>query len=804
VRELREAIRQWARTPVITLVVVLSLALGIGANTAIFSLIDSLLLRPLPVSHPERLVRVQEPNFNNHGIPIWEQIQNGPPIFESTAAMTLLRPDISSTPERRSAFGLAVTGTFFDLLGVRPAIGRLLTVEDDRPGSPAVAVTDYQFWQASFGGRPDILGATIRLDGQPFTIVGVAERGFFGLNVGRRFDVAIGLNGYRTLFPDNIRSINNSFSIVGRLRGGQALADAETALRALQPQMRANLQLPDNQPRLKRPWNLLPIAGGISPTTQERYARPLAALMALVAMVLLIACTNVANLLLARGRARRSELAVRLAIGASRWQVLRSMLVESLVIALAGAAAALLVGMWSARAIVNAVAVNESGALATWIDVPLNYRIFGFTIAAGIATAMVFGIGPALWATRVDPLDAMRQRARGTVGGGRPGIAQALVAFQVALAFVLVLCGGLLVRSFIAMTTQNLGFSARQVVVAVPDFSRGVVPRNQRVGFANRLREQVMTVPGVEAAALVESSPFGLGYGVVPFAIGGGEPTPESTVPLNRIGNGYFDTIGMAMNTGRDFEPIGREAPQSAIVNEAFASRHFPNMNPIGQPIRLSLRGRPVVEVVGVVADARFTSLRDPIPPALYVPFLPNDEPWIEINIRGRLPESDVKAHVLSAVAGIAPGVGVEFRSLAVGMAYFAARDRVVAWLAGGFAVLALLLSAIGLYGVMTDHASRRRQEFGVRIAIGAAPASVASLVLRQTAFIVIAGVVLGLLVSAASGRLIAALLFNVSPRDPTMTIVAVVLLTTIGLLAGYLPARRAARVDPMTALREE
>jgi putative ABC transport system permease protein len=802
VRDLRDAIRQWTRTPVITAVVVLSLALGIGANTAIFSLIDSLLLRPLPVRHPERLVRIQEANFN-HGIPVWRQIKDAPTILDGTAAMSLLRPDISSTPERRSAFGLAVTGTFFDLLGIRPAIGRLLTVDDDQPGSPAVAVTDYQFWQSSFGGRPDIVGAIIDLDGKPFTIVGVTERGFFGLNVGRRFDVAIGLNGYRTLYPDSLDSVRNSFSIIGRLHAGQARAEAEAALRALQPQIRATLQIPDNQPLLKQPWSLQPIAGGIIPTTQERYAQPLMVLMALVAMVLLIACTNVANLLLARGSARRGELAVRLSLGASRWQLLRSTMMESLVIALAGAAAAVIVGAWTARAIVNAVAVNESGAIATWIDVPLNYRILGFTIAAGIATAIAFGIGPAIWATRVDPHDAMRQRARGTVGG-RPGIAHCLVAFQVALAFILVLGGGLLVRSFIAMTSQDLGFSARQVVVAVPDFSRGIVARNQRVTVAERLREQISNILGVEAAGLVESSPFGLGYAVVPITLGGATPSAAVSVPLNRIGDGFFDTIGMRMKLGRGFEPIGRETPQAAIINEAFANRHFPSANPIGQSIRLGRVERPAVEVVGVVGDARFTSLRDPVPPMLYVSFLPNDEPWIEINIRSRLPESEVKAHVLSAAAAIAPGVGVEFRSLQVGLAYFAARDRVIAWLAGGFAMLALLLSAIGLYGVMSHQVIRRRQEFGVRVAIGAAPSSVTALILRQAGIIVAAGLMVGLAGALASGRLIASLLYEVTPTDPLSIAAAAAFLSVVTILAGFIPARRAARVDPMIALREE
>ena len=302
--------------------------------------------------------------------------------------MSLLRPDISNTLERRSAFGLAMNGGFFDTLGVSPAIGRLLTPEDDAVGAPAVAVTDYEFWQTEYGGRPDILGATIRLDGKPFTIVGVTERGFFGLNVGRRFDVAIAFNGYRILFPDSLDGIRNSFAVVGRLRDGQTPAATEAALRTLQPGIRAALQVPDNVPFLLKPVHVTPIAAGLSTTTQEQYSKPLTVLMALVALVLLIACTNVANLLIARGSARRGELAVRLSLGATRGQVLRSLLIESLVIALVSAAAALVVGAWTARAIVNAVAVNQSGGFANWIEVPIDYRVMSFTIVVGIITAV--------------------------------------------------------------------------------------------------------------------------------------------------------------------------------------------------------------------------------------------------------------------------------------------------------------------------------------------------------------------------------------------------------------------------------
>jgi predicted permease len=803
-RDLRDAIRQWARTPVITAVVVLSLALGIGANTAIFSLIDSLLIKSLPVREPDRLVRVTEPNYNTFGVPVFRQI-TATEVFESTAAMSLLRPDISNTLERRSAFGLAMNGGFFDTLGVSPAIGRLLTPEDDAVGAAAVAVTDYEFWQTEYGGRPDVLGATIRLDGKPFTIVGVTERGFFGLNVGRRFDVAIAFNGYRTLFPDALDGIRNSFAVVGRLRDGQTAASAEAALRTLQPGIRAALQMPDNVPFLLKPVNVTSIASGLSTTTQEQYSKPLAVLMALVALVLVIACTNVANLLIARGSARRGELAVRLSLGATRGQVLRSLLIESLVIALASAGAALIVGGWTARAIVNAVAVNQSGGFANWIAVPLDYRVMAFTIGVGCLTAIVFGIGPAWWATRVDPLDAMRQRGRGLIGGSsRFGIAQALVAFQVALAFVLVFGGSLLVRSFVSMTSQDLGFDRRHVVVAVPDFSRSRVARRERVPVTDRIREQLRAFPGVQDVSFVESSPFGFGTGLVPFTIDGSNPVDGQRVMLNRVSDGYFRTMGVAITAGRDFDWIGREPRQSAIVNDAFAAKYLSGRSALGQPLRMSVRGHPSVEIVGVVANSRHTSLRDAVEPTVFVPMLPEDEPWIEINIRSQIPETQVHAAVLEIMSELAPGASVEFRSIETGFRYAAARDRVIAALAGSFAALALLLSAIGLYGVMSHQVIRRRQEFGVRVAIGAAPGSVTALILKQAACIIGLGVAVGLAGALASGRLIAALLFDVTPSDPASIAIAAAFLSAVTVLAGLIPARRAARVDPMIALREE
>ena len=398
----------------------------------------------------------------------------------------------------------------------------------------------------------------------------------------------------------------------------------------------------------------------------------------------------------------------------------------------------------------------------------------------------------------------MRQRTRGLAGGrNRFSAAHVLVALQVALAFVLVIGGSLLVRSFVTMTSQDLGFDRRNVVVAVPDYSRSTVARRERVPVTDRIRERLRAFPGVEDVAFAESSPFGFGAGPVPFAVGAAEPG-ETRVALNRISDGYFRTMGVAIRSGRDFEWIGRESKQSAIANEAFVTQHLGGRPAIGERLRLGVRAHANVEIVGVAANARHTSLRAGVAPALFVPMLPEDEPWIEINVRSQIPERQLHAAVLDIVSSLAPGASVEFRSIEPGVRDAAARDRVIAWLAGGFAILALLLSAIGLYGVMSHQVWCRRQEFGVRVAIGAAPGSVTAIILKQAGLIIAIGLLVGLAGSLAAGRSIAALLYDVTPADPAAIAVAAVSLGGVTVMAALIPARRAARIDPMTALREE
>ena len=729
-------------------------------------------------------------------------------MLASTAAVSLMRPDISSTRERRSAQGLAVSGSFFPLLGVQPALGRLFTPDDDREGAMTdVAVLEYEFWQSAYGGQ-NVVGQTIPLDGKPFTIIGVVQRGFFGLNVGRRFDIAIPLEGFRAAQPGVGNIGSNSLTIFGRLQPGQQMAQAQAEFRALQPALRAALNAPANLPQLHQQWDVVPLAMGLSTTAQERYRAPLMVMMAISALVLLIACANVANLLLARGAARQAEMAVRFALGASRGRVLRALVIESVSLALLGAAGGVIVGVWTARAIVKAITVNQTNNLATWIDVPLDLRMLAFTAAAGALTALIFGVGPAWWATRVDPIDAMRQRARGVVTSvARFGTAQILVAAQVAVSFVLVLGGVLLVRSFITMTTQELGFDRGQLIVATPDFMRSIENRGERIRATDRIRNDLLSQPGIDDVGYPSPRRYSIGTGMMPIEVAGhaGPDGAELREILNRVSSGYFAATGMTMLAGRDFAPLTTESANVAIVNEAFVRRYFPRTEPIGQTLRVKLKGRGQVEIIGVVRDSRAHSLRDDTAPELFLPFAPaTDNSWLEITVRTSLGEEAARQAIMAAVERQAPGASAEFRTMSSGLRDAAARERAVAWLAGGFAGLALLLSAVGLYGVLAYHVVRRRHEFGVRMAVGAAPAMVMRMVLAHTAVLLAVGLGVGLAVALAAGRVIAALLYGVSATDPTMIVVAAAILSAIALLASFLPARRAAGIEPATALRED
>src|SRR5687767_5171730 len=511
-RDLRFAFRQMRQTPIVSGVALLSLALGIGANVAIFSLVNALILKALPIHEPERLVQIElkaptapqsTTSFTN---PQWEYLRDHQEIFAGATAVGYARFNLNATGEARMIPGLYVSGRFLDTLGVTPIIGRGFTERDERRGGEPVAILSYGFWQREHGGDPNVLGKTVSLDGHAFTILGVTPPELFGVRVGTTFDVMIPLGNEAIIRGPESGLDRRSMwwlSMFARLAPGQTLAQAESRLRALQPQLREGTMPPDYRPQDKEqyftdPLGLLPAATGIS-SLRDRYSRPLYVLLGIVGLVLMIACANMANLLLAQSVARRRELAVRLSLGAGRAQLVRQLMVESIMLSLAGAVAGLVIAAWGSRALVGIMSTRLSTIV---LDLSMDWRVFAFTAAVGIATGLLFGVFPALRGTSVAPADALRDHSRGIVsGGGRLNLGHGLVALQVALSFVLVFGSTLFVRTLVSLTTQGMGFESEHVLLATVDVRNTGAAPDRRLTLFQQSREAIAAVPGIDAAA---------------------------------------------------------------------------------------------------------------------------------------------------------------------------------------------------------------------------------------------------------------------------------------------------------------
>ena len=822
VRDLRFALRQMRQAPIVSSIALLSLALGIGANVAIFSLVNALILKPLPVHEPDRLVflGLEDPRMVSTTLtnPIWEYVRDHQAILVSVGAWGNPRFNLSTSGETRNAQGLFVSGGFFSTLGVTAHLGRLITPEDDRRGGGEhgpVAVLSYGFWQREYGARPDILGQPIMLDGHPFTIVGVAHRDFRGPQIGRAFDVAapIGtepiLRGKETML--DARSAW-WLTIVGRLAQGQTLEQAESRLRAFQPQLRdATLPLDWRAGNLKEyldePMKVLPAATGISPL-RERYARPLYVLLGIVALVLTIACANMANLLLAQSAARRKELAVRLSLGAGRWRLVRQLLVESLMLSTLGSLLGLAIAAWGSRAI---VAMLSTRTAVVDVNLAMDWRVFAFTTAVGVLTGLMFGVAPALRGTALTPADALRGHSRGVItGGGRFQIGHALVAIQVALSFVLVFGSTLFVRSLVALTTQEMGFDSSRVLVGNVDLRRTGVAPEQRLPMFTRVREALLAIPGVDGAATSLVTPVSGSTWNLEIAVPGFSATDRRGVLFNGVSPGYFDAMGTPILAGRDIADTDRPgAAHVAIVNESFAKKYFNGANPIGKTFTIVgfNKDNPdrVMEIIGMVADAKYQRLREAPQPIIYAAFAQQRQLFsngrVVIRTTGAPMES--RNAIVQAIAGVNKDIAIDLKPLDEDLGANVLQERLVATLSGFFGALALLLAALGLYGVMSYSVTRRRNEIGIRVALGAEPQAVVGLVLRHVAIITMAGLIGGTVAAVGTGRFVNALLYNLATTDRTMIAVTAATLAAAAALAGYLPARRAARIDPMTALRD-
>jgi predicted permease len=815
--DLRDALRSLRATPVVTAVAVASLALGIGANAALFTILNSLVLKPLPVRDPARLAVIDDGSWTN---PIWEAVrERRHDLFEDAFAWSATRFNLATHGQADYVEGAWASGGMFDVLGVRAIAGRTFTEADDRRGggpTGPVAVVSYGFAQRRLGGPDSAIGRSVSVDGISVTVIGVTPRGFFGPDVGRSADIIVPI-GAVALRPNGDRMLDGRstwwLEIMARLKPGQTVGQATARLDAMQPAIRA-ATLPTDWPAkmladyLKEPFKLVAASNGES-DLRRTYLAPLQVILVVVAAVLLIACANLASLLLARAAARRHELSVRLALGASRLRLARQMLAESVMLAVAGAALGLVVARWG-----STLLVRELGSSATNVplDLGLDWRVLGFTIAIAAVTTIVFGLAPAVGVSGVAPQDAMKEQNRTIAGDRRFGFRNALVAGQVALSLVLVVGAGLFVRTLSALVKAPLGFRAEGLLSASVDSDNETLDRDARLALFDRLRQSVAAVPGVANAAVSVLTPVSnmRWNTIVEQPPDGATLSEKQRIPwVNFVSPEWFDTYGIHLLNGRRFDDRDRAGSEPVVIlSEGFARRLFPDGHAVGRRIKTGFEGpgTKFFQIVGVVNDTVYRGLREGFDPVVYAPFAQLQDvsasAVISVRAASGVPEA-LTRDLSDAIARTDPRVGFTITSVETRLLGTLRKERLVAMIAAFFGGLALLLAAIGLYGVTSHAVSRRRAEIGIRMALGADAGGVVRLVLARLGWLLASGVALGLAVSWWTTRLIEKLLFALSPRDALTFAAAAGTLVGIGLLAGWIPARRASRIDPVRVLRE-
>jgi putative ABC transport system permease protein len=820
VQDTRYALRTLRSSPGFAATAVLSLALGIGGNTAIFSILNAVMLRSLPVEDPQRLVQLGSPrpdptrplrvSFTN---PIWEQVRDHQQAFSGTLAYSTDRFDLAAGGESHFAEGLWASGDFFHVLGVPAMRGRVFTPDDDIHGvshAGPVAVIGYGFWKRHFASDPDIVGKTIRLNRHPFTIIGVTPPWFTGLDVDTPYDVAIPIGCEPILRTDASALADRDWwwlRILGRLLPGETLQQAETKMKALAPEVnRATLSTYyGGKQYLQRSFALRAAATGFSDTGTQ-YRKALFTLMAVVGVVLLIACTNIANLLLARAAARQREVSIRMAIGAARRRVVRQLMSESLLLSILGAMGGLFFAVWGSRLLVRFLSKTGS---KLQLDTAPDLRVLAFTMGVAIVTGLLFGLAPALSATSVSPNNALKERARG-MAGGRFGLSSALVTGQVALSLMLLVGAGLFLGTLRNLLTIDLGFSLHNVLLVRADMMQTNVPKEQRPRMYREIVERLRGVPGVQSASSSVMTPIGRGQWDSTVSPEGYRPNgkDDTLVYFNRVSPGYFATMRQPLLLGRDFSAHDDAgAPKVMLITESVARKFFGHANPIGKTIRAEGPGKEgVYQVIGVVKDAKYAAVDEGLTLTVYVACAQDSEPWPWVNfeVRTERPVETFIPAVSAAIGEVNRGISLEFRNFETQVNESLLQPRMVALLSAFFGGLALLLAMIGLYGVTAYGVARRQAEIGIRMALGAQPGSVIWLVLREVAVMLAIGTIIGLVASMAAGRLVASLLYDVKPDDAVPLAVAAVVLGIATGIAAYLPAHRAARLDPMAALREE
>ncbi len=812
--DLRFAIRMLRQNGTFTAVAVLSLSLGIGANSCIFSAINGLMFKSLPVRDPQQLALIAAGKSSLSNLQ-WEQLRDHQDFLTSVGAWWTAVLNTGATGEVQRTWTNWVSGDYFRALGVRPAIGRLFTADDDRRGCPGLAILSYDYWQRRYGGDPAVLGKNIPLDGHPFQIVGVTQTGFFGMEVGRSIDVEMPLCSEALVHQVSALDHPSTFFLnaVARPKPGVSTGQMASRLAALTPQVFGATVPPYWSQRDKQEYRQRKLTAsdgrfGVS-SLRQRYEKSLTMLMAVVGVVLLIACSNVANLLLARGVARQTEIAIRLAIGAGRARLVRQLLTESALLALLGAAGGTLLALWGAPVLVRML---SSSVLPVNLDVSLDPRLLSLTVAVAMLTGMLFGAAPAWRTTGVPPNAALKERGRSVTGAhGKLTVNRLLVIAQMCLSLILLVGAGLFLRTFRNLLTVDAGFDRHQVLLADLDLHKSGVAEANLVPAYEDLRTRLQTVPGVASVSYANVTPISGSSMTDDVKTDTFSPASkaDAEVYLNNVSSGYFRTLGTPILTGRDFTPQDTESTTPvALINRTMARKFFPGLDPIGKTFRQERPGHAdlVTEVIGVAKDAKYINLRADIPPTAFTPFAQQDahSPYSTYEIRFAGSLEALTPRVKQVIGGIDKNAAVDFKLLSTVIDDSLIQERLIATLSGAFGLLALALAAIGLYGLMSYMVVRRRGEIGIRMALGAQAGSVVRLVLREVMILVVAGSIAGALAARGLTRYAGSMLYGVRSDDGLTVLLSACLLAIAGALAAYVPARKASRVDPLVALREE
>jgi putative ABC transport system permease protein len=824
-QDLRYGARLLRRNPTFAAVAILTLALGTGANTAIFQLVDAVRLRSLPVDRPEELTDVRvvkAPNGRTGSFrgpwpmlsyPLYLRIKDEQRVFTGFAAWGGTYFDLAQGGEERPAQGLWVSGNFFSTLGVRPTVGRLLAPSDDVKGCSPAVVLGYPFWQREYAGDPSVVGRSILLDGHRFDIVGVASSSFYGVDVGRAFDVAAPicaepiLRGTRTGLE---RSDVWFLAGIGRLKPGVSLEHAAAQMAAMSKGVLSATVSPRYSAASAKDYVEMELgarsaAAGVS-GLRRSYSDSLNILLGVTALVLLIACANLANLMLARATAREREVAVRLAIGASRRRIVRQMLSESLLIAGLGAAAGVFVAQVFSRSLVTFLSTR---ATPLSVELSVDWRVFAFTAAVAVAACLLFGLTPAIRATRTAPGATMKSGSRGmTDGRERFGVRRALVVLQVAVSLVLLVGALLFTRSLMNLTSMDPGFRQDGVLTASLDLSKANIPEDARLALFARLTERVGAIPGVLGVAQAFTTPVGGNFWNERVVIGGAVQTDY--VNFNSVGPGYFNAMGIQLVAGRDFDARDTlQSPKVAIVSESFVKKFFAGRDAIGQSFQVEPapgEPRPFIQIVGVTRDTKYTDLREPFTPLAHLAATQDARPsqFLTLVMRTETTMAAATAAATRAITDINPAIAIMYQTVRTQVQQSLLRERLMATLSGFFGVLAVLIATIGLYGVMSYMVARRRMEIGVRMALGADGGTVVRMIVREAAVLLAVGLIIGAILSVFAARTAETFLYGLKPGDPLTMALAMAALATVTLLASWIPARRASLLPPTVALRED